>query len=93
MNQSFLTKTFFNFFDKSVLLASILKERGIIFIVLLFLLSSVFVFPHIAVVRAVEDSWTSKKIMPTARNALGVVAVDGKIYALGGLKSGSPSWH
>ncbi|MFA5365057.1 MAG: kelch repeat-containing protein, partial [Candidatus Bathyarchaeia archaeon] len=31
-----------------------------------------------------EDSWTTKTSMPTARAGLGVVVVDGKIYAIGG---------
>jgi N-acetylneuraminic acid mutarotase len=55
---------------------------------LLFLSSIAFVFPNIYVVGAVEDSWTSKKVMPTARDALGVAVVNEKLYALGGLKSG-----
>jgi len=68
-----------------VLLVSILKERGVTLIVLLFLSSGLFIFPNIAAVRATEDSWASKESMPTARNALGVAFVDGKIYAIGGL--------
>jgi N-acetylneuraminic acid mutarotase len=34
-----------------------------------------------------EDSWISKAPMPTARYALGVAVVDGKIYAIGGYDS------
>ena len=34
-----------------------------------------------------EDSWISKAPMPTARYALGVAVVDGKIYAIGGYNS------
>ena len=33
---------------------------------------------------AAGDEWSSKAPMPTARSALGTVAVDGKIYAIGG---------
>jgi len=32
----------------------------------------------------VEDSWNTKTPMSQARSGLGVVAVDGKIYAIGG---------
>ena len=37
-----------------------------------------------AVCLAVEDTWTKKADMPTARFFLGTCAVDGKIYAIGG---------
>ena len=45
---------------------------------------STFQFP---VVGASEDSWTTKKPMPTARAGLGVAVVNGKIYAIGGVKN------
>ncbi len=38
-----------------------------------------------------EDSWTTKAPMHQARSGLGVIAVDGKIYAIGGSTSGSLS--
>ncbi len=37
------------------------------------------------------DCWTTKASMPTARYALGVGAIDGVVYAVGGVKSVSPS--
>jgi N-acetylneuraminic acid mutarotase len=36
---------------------------------------------------AVENSWIAESLMPTARYSLGVAAVNGKIYALGGHKA------
>jgi N-acetylneuraminic acid mutarotase len=36
------------------------------------------------VVGAAENSWTTKKVMPTARSGLGVAVVNNKIYAIGG---------
>jgi hypothetical protein len=38
-----------------------------------------------------EDTWVSKARMNQARTGLGVVAVGGKIYAIGGTASNSPS--
>jgi hypothetical protein len=37
-----------------------------------------------------EDTWVEKASMPTARGGLGVVVVDGKIYAIGGASSRLP---
>ncbi len=53
--------------------------------VLLFIVCSALVsFPCIISVDAVEESWTTLKSMPTARSGLEVVAVNGKIYSIGG---------
>jgi N-acetylneuraminic acid mutarotase len=41
-------------------------------------------FSNVVTVGAVEDSWTTLRSMPTARSGLEVVAVKGKIYAIGG---------
>ena len=44
-----------------------------------------FLFPH---AEAAEDSWTTMAEMPTARSALGVAVVNGKIYVIGGYGNG-----
>ena len=52
-----------------------------------FLISGLFVTVFSSVSTAaelVEDSWNSKASMQQARGGLGVVALDGKIYAIGG---------
>lgn len=58
------------------------KEAVTVTIVLASLLaiSTFLVFP----VWATKDSWVTLEPMPTARSNLGVVAVNGKIYAIGG---------
>jgi hypothetical protein len=42
------------------------------------------VFNSVSASSLVENSWTPKAPMQQARNSLGVIAVDGKIYAIGG---------
>ena len=44
--------------------------------------------PNVETVRAVEDSWTTLKPVPTIRSRLGVAVVNGKIYAIGGRNDG-----
>ena len=43
--------------------------------------------PVFAQTNCVEDSWATKAPMQQARSGLGVIAVDGKIYAIGGCAS------
>jgi N-acetylneuraminic acid mutarotase len=54
----------------------------VILVVSLFL--STFQFPFAG---AVENEWTAKEPMPTARGGFGVAVVNGKIYAIGGLNN------
>jgi N-acetylneuraminic acid mutarotase len=51
---------------------------------LLILSSFAATFNSVSALELVEDSWNTKASMNQARWALGVVAVDGKIYAIGG---------
>jgi len=59
-----------------------MKTSKVFLLVILTLSSSYLVY--IQPVNATEDSWKTMAEMPTARNGLGVVAVNGKIYAIGG---------
>jgi len=60
------------------------KKSAFLLILLLSLFSLVLPTFSIPLVRAVEDSWKTMAEMPTARSGLGVVTVNGKIYAIGG---------
>jgi N-acetylneuraminic acid mutarotase len=51
---------------------------------LILLLILCFAISTLPLVRASEDSWATKAPMQVARSALGVAAVNGKIYAIGG---------
>jgi hypothetical protein len=53
-------------------------------IVLLLVLSLILLTLHVPLVVGTEDSWATKAPMQVARSALGVAAVNGKIYAIGG---------
>jgi N-acetylneuraminic acid mutarotase len=59
-------------------------------LVLVFLVASCIVVakPALSSTDVVEDSWESKAPMQQARAGLGVVAVNGKIYAIGGTTAG-----
>jgi len=62
------------------------KQKLFFVIVLVALIASCIV--TIKPARASADSWETKESMPTARDALGVAVVDGKIYAIGGMITG-----
>lgn len=64
-------------------------NRFLVFMLLLFFVSGSFtvVFSSVSASEVVEDSWNTKKSMSQARYGLGVVAVEGKIYAIGGATS------
>lgn len=57
-----------------------------------FLLTALLVIPTLLIhpvssIDTVEDSWTPKASMPTARSGLSAAVLDGKIYAMGGYDS------
>jgi hypothetical protein len=54
-----------------------------VFLLVLFLVIGFCVIP-INPVHSADDSWIQKASMPTARSALGVAVVNGKIFAIGG---------
>ena len=60
------------------------RATFILVLVLCLVLSSL----SLPLVSATEDSWTTLEPMPTARYDFGVAVVDGKIYAIGGDRSG-----
>jgi len=57
-------------------------------ITLLLALSLILLTFNVTLVNATEDSWATKVPMQQARSGLGVAAVNGKIYAIGGVISG-----
>jgi N-acetylneuraminic acid mutarotase len=62
-------------------------QKYLSFILFFFLISSSFMAPFSSVSTSelIEDSWNTKTPMNYPRYHLGVVAVEGKIYAIGGL--------
>jgi hypothetical protein len=66
------------------LMVNMAKLFSLMLISILILSSFVTVLSAISASELVEDSWNTKAPMSQARAGLGVVAVDGKIYAIGG---------
>jgi hypothetical protein len=61
------------------------KTLALLLVLLFSIVSSLFVIPSaFSSTQAVEDSWTFKTPMPTARSDFGLAVVNGKIYAIGG---------
>lgn len=63
---------------------SFMKKKLISFLIAILLVSMFLSALQFPLVGAAENSWTTKKPMPTARGGLGVAVVNGKIYAIGG---------
>jgi N-acetylneuraminic acid mutarotase len=63
-------------------------DRRATLIVFLVLCSLLVSLQNIAAVWAAESSWTKLEPLPTIRRDLGVAAVNGKIYAIGGRSDG-----
>jgi hypothetical protein len=61
-----------------------LRNKRAKFILGLLLFLIVVTFQSITPISATEDSWTTMEPMQQARGGLGVIAVNGKIYAIGG---------
>ncbi|MDR2700186.1 MAG: hypothetical protein LBC12_05190 [Nitrososphaerota archaeon] len=61
-------------------------NKNIILLLFFFFINCLFVtaFNSVSASELVENSWTTKTPMSQARSGLGVVAVDGQIYAIGG---------
>jgi N-acetylneuraminic acid mutarotase len=64
-----------------------MKKKVIPFLIVTLAVSMLIPTFHFPVASAAQNSWTTKKPMPTARSGLGVAVVEGKIYAIGGLNN------
>ena len=59
------------------------KSVGLV-LVFIFLAACIVTMPVLASAEDTENTWVSKASMHVARRGVGVVAVDGRIYAIGG---------
>lgn len=78
------------FIEKPDLCIMLHMKKFVSLILLFFFISSTFTVvyhPVVASTTLVENSWTTKTSMNQARFGLGVIAVDGKIYGIGGCTS------
>ncbi len=64
--------------------AKVRKVKTSITLLLILLSVTALCIVNLSTVWAEENSWVTKTSMPTARAGVGVAAVDGKIYAIGG---------
>ena len=60
------------------------KNAAYLLFLILFMLSLIMLDPASSSASIIENTWTEKTPMPTARADLGVAVVNGKIYAIGG---------
>ena len=67
--------------------SSFMKKKVIPFLIVTLAVSMLVPTFQFPVASAAQNSWTTKKPMPTARSGLGVAVVNGKIYAIGGLNN------
>jgi len=73
--------------ERQVRGSSFMSKKLIPFVIVILVVSMFMSSVQFPVVGATENSWTTKKPMPTARGGLGVAVVNGKIYAIGGLNN------
>ena len=59
-------------------------KQSVVFLIICLVCLSMSLTSPIPIVKATEDTWTTLAPMPTTRINFGVVAVEGKIFAIGG---------
>ncbi|MEJ2242592.1 MAG: kelch repeat-containing protein, partial [Candidatus Bathyarchaeota archaeon] len=77
-----MTKTLFTSADDSIHVKMYRIKSTVVVLLVLSLTSIILSLPT---VWGIEDSWALEISIPTIRSRLGVAAVNGKIYAIGGI--------